>query len=78
MVFCFLNCSDLLEIFFSSSREKLLKFEDEGKEFAKISAIFETEYFFLCSCRFLTSIQYIKTIRIQIGKNNWDLVTVAI
>ena len=28
-----------------------------------------------CSWRFLKSINYIKTIRIQIGKNNWDLET---
>ena len=37
MVFCFQNCSDLLweRIVLSSYREKLLKFEAEGREFAK-------------------------------------------
>ena len=38
MVFCYQNCSDLLweKIDCSSDREKLLKFEAEGREFAKI------------------------------------------
>ena len=36
MVFCYQNCSDLLwEKIVSSDREKLLKFEAEGQEFAK-------------------------------------------
>ena len=36
MVFCYQNCSDLLwENNCSSDREKLLKFEAEGQEFAK-------------------------------------------
>ena len=36
MVFCYQNCSDLLwEKNSSSDREKLLKFEAEGREFAK-------------------------------------------
>ena len=36
MVFCFKNCSDLLwEKKKSSNGEKLLKFEAEGREFAK-------------------------------------------
>ena len=36
MVFCYQNCSDLqLEKKCSSDREKLLKFEAEGREFAK-------------------------------------------
>ena len=36
MVFCYQNCSDLLwEKNCSSDREKLLKFEAEGREFAK-------------------------------------------
>ena len=35
MVFCYQNCSDLLrEKKCSSDREKLLKFEAEGREFA--------------------------------------------
>ena len=37
MVFCYQNCSDLLwEKKCSNDREKLLKFEAEGREFAKI------------------------------------------
>ena len=37
MVFCYQNCSDLLwKKNCSSDREKLLKFEAEGREFAKI------------------------------------------
>ena len=37
MVFCFQNCSDLLnEKKCSSDREKLLKFEAKGREFSKI------------------------------------------
>ena len=36
MVFCYQNCSDLLrEKKCSSGGEKLLKFEAEGREFAK-------------------------------------------
>ena len=36
MVFCYQNCSDLLwEKNCSSDREKLLKFEAEGREFSK-------------------------------------------
>ena len=38
MVFCYLNCSDLLSTVrknCSSDQEKLLKFEAEGQEFAK-------------------------------------------
>ena len=36
MVFCYQNCSDLLwEKNCSSDREKLLKFEAAGREFAK-------------------------------------------
>ena len=61
MVFCYQNCSDLLwEKNCSSDREKLLKFEAEGREFAKklrsleqfIQTVkgqnnyFVTEYFF--------------------------------
>ena len=37
IVFCYQNCSDLLwEENCSSDREKLFKFEAEGREFAKI------------------------------------------
>ena len=37
MVFCYQNCSDLLwEKNCSSDRENFLKFEAEGREFAKI------------------------------------------
>ena len=36
MVFCYQNCSDVLwEKKCSSDREKLLKFQAEGQEFAK-------------------------------------------
>ena len=37
MVFCYQNCSDLLweKIVLNSDREKLLKFEAEGREFSK-------------------------------------------
>ena len=35
MVFCFQNCSDLLWEKLFSDREKLLKFEAEGREFSK-------------------------------------------
>ena len=35
MVFCYQNCSDHCEKDFSSDREKVLKFEAEGQEFAK-------------------------------------------
>ena len=44
----------------SSDREKLLKFEAEGREFAKILRSLE---------------QFIQTIRIQIGRKYWDLET---
>ena len=37
MVFCYQNCSDeLWEKKCSSDQEKILKFETEGREFAKI------------------------------------------
>ena len=36
MVFCFQNCSDLVWELFFCDREKLLKFEAKGWEFAKI------------------------------------------
>ena len=35
MVFCYQNCSDLLRKNCFSDREKLMKFEAEGQEFAK-------------------------------------------
>ena len=35
-VFCYQNCSDLVRKKCSSDREKLLKFEAEGQEFAKL------------------------------------------
>ena len=45
MVFCYQNCSDLLwEKKCSSDQEKLLKFEAEGWEFAKIFEITRTIY----------------------------------
>ena len=42
MVFCYQNCSDLLRVDItvrkncSTDREKLLKFEAQGREFAKV------------------------------------------
>ena len=67
-----------------SDREKLLKFETEGRIFAKISksleqfiytvkvsAIFETE----CFLNLFFEVYQIKYIIIQIGKNKWDLET---
>ena len=69
MVFCFQNCSDpLWEKNCSSDPEKLLKFEAEGREYAKFLRTLEqfvqtesseqfliTEWFFnlTCSWRFL-------------------------
>ena len=44
MVFCYQNCSDLLWENCSSDREKLLKFEAEGREFAKEFEITRTIY----------------------------------
>ena len=42
MAFCYQNFSDLLrEKNYSSDREKLLKFEAEGREFAKFSRSLE-------------------------------------
>ena len=57
MVFCYQNCSDLLrEKKCSSDQEKLLKFEPEGREFAKflrsleqfIETVKNWIYFLLC------------------------------
>ena len=73
---------------YSSDREKLLKFEAEGPRICKIFEITRTIYsnserseqflvtecFLTCSWRFLRS-NKIRTIRIQIGKNYWDLET---
>ena len=70
MVFCYQNCSDLLweKIVLFSDREKLLKFEAEGREFAKclrsieqfilqwkVRPIFGTKSFLTYSWRFLRS-----------------------
>ena len=45
MVFCYQNCSDLLwEKNCSSDREKLLKFEGEGWEFAKLLRSLEHQF----------------------------------
>ena len=65
MVFCYQNCSDLLrEKNCSSNREKLLKFEAEGREFAKKFEITRTiysnserseQFLVTCSWRFLIS-----------------------
>ena len=47
----------------SSDREKLLKFEAEGREFARSGQFLVTE------CFFNSFMEKIRTIRIQIGKN---------
>ena len=57
-IFCFQNCSDLLwEKNCCSDREKLLKFEVEGREFAEcwrsLEQFIQTEQFLLTEC-FLT------------------------
>ena len=76
------NCS-------SGDREKLLKFEAEGREFAKKFEISRTIYsksersdqflkqnaVLTFSWRFLRSNILCITIRIQIGRNYWDLET---
>ena len=54
----------------SCDREKLLKFEAEGREFANILRSVEQ---FILTVKGQYNLQYIKTIIIQIGKNNWDL-----
>ena len=72
----------------SSDREKLLKFEAEGREFAKclrsIEQFIQTvkgqhnfwqqNVFLTCSWRFLRYDKF-RRIRIQIGKNYWDIET---
>ena len=60
MVFCYQNCS--------SDREKLLKFEAEGREFSKILRSLEQ---FIQTVNGQNSKN--RTIIIQIGKNYWDL-----
>ena len=84
----------LLQIFFwptvrkncSSDREKLLKFEGEGREFAKILRSLEQfvptvqctkgqNAFLTYSWRFFWSNKLSRTIQIQIGKDYWDLET---
>ena len=71
----------------SSDREKLLKCEAEGQEFAKLSIEItsticsnsqRSEQFLVTECFFnlfleVSHILKIKTILIQIGKNYWDL-----
>ena len=59
----------------SGDRENLLKFEAGGQELAKVSnsersnQFFETECFFNLFLK-VFQIQYIRTIRIKIGKEN--------
>ena len=72
MVFCFKNCFDLLSTVrknCSSDREKLLKFESEGREFSKklrslgticlnserFEQFWKENYFLIYSWRFLRS-----------------------
>ena len=72
MAFCYQNCSDLLWKKCSSDREKLMKFKVEGQEFVKIlrsleqwrvRTTFGNRMFF----QFVRL--FVRTIRIQIGKN---------
>ena len=63
-----------------SDQEKLLKFEAEDWEFADFAKNSERWEIFLEQCFFtffleVSQIWYIKTIRFQIGKNNWHLET---
>ena len=72
----------------SSDREKLLKFEAEGREFDIFlrsleqfiqtvkgpNKFWQQNAFLTCSWRFLRS-NKIRITRIQIGKNYWDLET---
>ena len=64
----------------SSDREKLLKFEAEGQEFAKFLRLLEkfiqamkgqNNFWQHNAC----SLMFLITIRIQIGKKYWDLET---
>ena len=89
VVFCYQNCSDLLWESYPSDWEKLLKFEAEGREFAKISrslasvlarTIFSnsqrSEQFGNRMLFLLCSLRFlISDIRIQIRKSYWDLET---
>ena len=73
----------------SSDREKLLKFEAEGREFAKLLTSLEqfiqtvkgqNNFWYVTECFFnlfleVSHIYKIRTIRIQTGKNYWDLET---
>ena len=64
----------------SSNRDKLLKFEAEGQEFAtrtihSNSERSEQNAFLTCFLRFLISNRLNRTIRIQIGKKYWYLET---
>jgi hypothetical protein len=63
-------------------REKLLKLEAEGREFASflrsLEQFIQTEQFLVTECFFnlfleVSHIKKIGTIIIQIGKNYWDL-----
>ena len=63
----------------SSDREKLLKFEAKGREFAKFLSSLEQFIQTVkgqnnCSWRFLICNKF-RTIKIQIGKNYWDIET---
>ena len=68
----------------SSDREKLLKFETEGQEFAKflrsLEQFIQTEQFLVTESFFnlflvVSHVSKFRTIIIQIGKKNWDLET---
>ena len=89
MVFCYQNCSDLPTVRknCSSDGEKLLKFEAEGRESGNCLRSLEqfilpvkgqTNFYNRMLFNLFLEVsqnEYIRTIRIQIGKNNFDLET---
>ena len=61
----------------SNDREKLLNVEITSTIYLnseRVRTIFETDCFFNLFSE-VSQIKYIRTIRIQIGRNNWDLET---
>ena len=87
MVFCVQNCSSLLwGNFFSGDQEELLKFKAEGREFANVftrtihsnnersDQSLKQNVFLTYYRRFLISNMYIRTIIIQIVKNDWGFI----
>ena len=91
MVICYQNCSVLLSMrkTWSSDREKMFEIRGWRLRICKIFEINKTIYlnsewsvqflkqnaFLTCSWRFFRSSKLSRTIRIQIGKKNWNLET---